>query len=259
MDPVRMVYNYLDKQNIEEVNNFRKPSVRFRPSELDDCPRKIYYRLGGNRPMAVPGKVSLYGQDGDISHDTVRWLMKRAGVKMDGLLFDDTTGEVKELLEFKRDWEHKGKKFVISGRADGAIEVDGEWMLLEIKSVDGMKWQGINKAWMKGELREYLLKGNFGKYRKYLIQCEICMRVLGYDKAYLVFKDRSMCQIGCHNDKTGEITGVVLERDDALWAEALDTMAFVTRSLETNEPPMRLVEGSYQCGYCEFRDTCGRA
>jgi len=258
MDPIRQVYNYLDQQNIEEVKNFRKPSVRFRPSEMDDCPRKIFYRLGGNRPMAVPGKISLYGQDGDFCHDSVRWLMKNAGVELDGLEFDEATGNIKELVSFQKPWEHKGEKFVISGRADGLIKVGDEWMILEIKSVDGMKWRYLNDAWQKGNLLEYLATGNQGKYRKYLVQCEISMRVLGYEHVYLVFKDRSMCQIGCHNDKTGEIAGVVLERNDVLWEDILGTMYMVNKSLRTNVAPMQLVEGSYQCGFCEFRDTCGR-
>jgi hypothetical protein len=258
MDPIKQVYQYLDQQNIAEVTNFRKPSVRFRPSEMDDCPRKIFYRLGGNKPMPVPGKISLYGQDGDISHDSVRWLMKRAGVKLDGLEFDEVSGSINELIAFKKDWEHKGEKFVISGRADGLIEVDGEWMILEIKSVDGMKYRYLNDAWQKGKLMEYLLTGNQGKYKKYLVQCEISMRALGYEHVYLVFKDRSMCQIGCHNEKSGEISGVVLSRNDELWEETLNTMAYVNKSLRTNTPPMQLVEGSYQCGFCEHRVTCGR-
>jgi CRISPR/Cas system-associated exonuclease Cas4 (RecB family) len=253
-----MVYNYLDAQNIKEVHNYRKPSVRFRPSELDDCPRKIFYRLGGNLPMPVPGKISLYGQDGDISHDSVRWLMKNAGVELDGLEFDETTGAVRELVSFKKDWEHKGEHFVISGRSDGLVKVDDEWMILEIKSMDGMKWRYINEAWMKGNLMEYLMTGNHGKYRKFLVQCEVSMRVLGYKHVYLVFKDRSMCQIGCHHAKTGEITGIVLSRNDELWDDTLNTMSMVNKALHTNTPPMQLVEGSHQCGYCEFRDTCGR-
>jgi len=258
MDPIKQVYKYLDEQHIDEVRNFRKPSVRFRPSEMDDCPRKTYYRLGGNKPMPVPGKISLYGQDGDICHDTVRWLMKNAGVELDGLEFNEVDGSVKELVAFQKPWEHKGEKFVISGRADGLIKVNDEWMLLEIKSVDGMKYRYLNEAWSKGTIMDYLMSGNSGKYKKYLVQCEVCMRALDIQRTYLVFKDRSMCQIGCHNEKTKDIAGVILERNDALWDAVLNKMAHINKALRTNEPPMRLVEGSYECSYCEFRDTCGR-
>lgn len=259
MDPVTQLYKYLDQQNIDEVETFRRPTPRFRLSELDNCPRRIYYRHEGVRPMALPGFVSLFGMDGDIAHDQVRWLLRKAGVKLGGLEFNEDTGEIVELLQFRKAWQHRGEDFTIAGRADGEIEVGGENMLLEIKSVDGFKYQGISRAYNKGEILEYLETGNNGKFRKFLIQSEVGMRMLDYQHTYLLLKDRSLCTIGLRDEKHNiHEGGIILSRNDKLWEEALNTMAYVSKCRRIGDAPMRHIEGHYECGQCEFRDTCGR-
>ena len=260
-DPTTVLYEYLDRCNREEVATYRPRGRRFNPSSIDRCERAIFYKHSGVVPRVVPGFVSLYGQDGDICHDSVRWLLKKAGVLLKGLDFDEESGEIKETMYFRKKVMHKGVEVEVSGRADGLIFHDdyAEWMPLEIKSLDGFKYQYIQRAYQKGELHDYLLNGNKGRYAKWYMQTTLTSKLLGYDKTYFLLKDRSMCQIGLY-DKVNDLReGFVLDVDDALYERMLDKMVRVTAQVDSGEPtPLMLcpLEGSYECGICDFNHIC---
>lgn len=256
MEPVTQVYQYLDKQNKLEAEYVRKPSSRYRLSELGDCARRIKYRHEGTETQAVPGFVSLFGQDGDIAHDSVRWLMRKAGVELDGLHFNEETGEIKETMFCRKTIEHKGIPIDITGRADGMVRYDDEWMLLEIKSIDGWKSKYLNDAYNKGEFLSYLENGSSGKMAKFLDQCEAAMRCFNFDKTYLVMKDRSMCQIGSHDTKHDVREGFVLHRDDERWERIKNKLAMIEKAKADGTDLLRMTEGHWQCQQCPFSDKC---
>jgi hypothetical protein len=266
MDPVTQVYEFLDKENVREAMiPFRKTN-KYRMSEIGNCPRRIKYRHVGYpgieeaKQEATPGFVSLFGQDGDIAHDSVRWLMKKAGVELGGLRFN-TDGTIDETVFIKKVVEHKGEKLLFVGRTDGYVKIDGEWHLLEIKSIDGWKASYLNKAYNKGEFIDYLLEGSSGKMAKFLDQCEASMRLKDYEgqkitKTCLVIKDRSMCQIGCHDTKNDIRESFILHRDDERWEVIKDRMAMIEKSKREGTELMRHTEGHWECQQCPFANHC---
>jgi len=263
MDPVTRLYEYLDECNREEVATYTQRGRRFNPSGIHQCPRAIAYKHLGHVPRVVPGFISLYGQDGEICHDSVRWLLKRAGVPLRGLEFDETTGRIKELLYFRKDVTHNGQTFTVSGRADGEIflEDTDEWAPLEIKSIDGFKYRYILQAYQRGELHDYLMNGNKGSYKKWYMQTTLTSHMLGYDKTYMLFKDRSLCQIGMY-DKVNDLRegGCIMPVDKELLNEMFSKAAFITEYVNKDElPPLMLcpTEGSYECKtLCSYNHIC---
>ena len=263
MDPTTRLYKYLDECNREEVATYTQRGRRFNPSSIDKCPRALYYKHTGKVPRVVPGFISLYGQDGDICHDSVRWLLKKAGVPLKGLNFDSETGVIEETMYFRKEVTHAGETFIISGRADGLIYLEDtdEWIPLEIKSIDGFKYKYILAAYQKGELHDYLLTGNKGKYKKWYQQTTLTAHSLGYDKTYMLFKDRSLCQIGMY-DKVNDLRegGCIMPVQMELYNSMLNKMAMVTKAVDDNEPPPLSIcplEGSYECDrLCSYNHIC---
>jgi len=261
MDPTTQLYEYLDRCNREEVASYRHRGRRFNPSSIQGCAREIFYQHMGEVPRVVPGFISLYGQDGDICHDSVRWLLKQAGVQLDWLDFNDETGTIEETGYFRKTVTHNDQTFEVSGRADGLIYLEDtdEWMPLEIKSIDGFKYKYILKAYQEGDLLNYLKTGNKGKYLKWLWQTTLTSSLAGYDKTYLLFKDRSLCQIGLH-DRVNDVRegGCILDVDKELLATMMDKMADITKAVDDGVPPhFGFIEGSYECDtLCSYNHIC---
>jgi len=263
VDPTTRLYQYLDDCNREEVATYRMRGRRFNPSGMHQCPRAIYYKHSGEVPRVVPGFISLYGQDGDICHDSVRWLLKKAGVPLKGLTFDEDTGVIEETMYFRKEVTFEGETFTVSGRADGLIYLEDtdEWMPLEIKSIDGFKYKYILGAYQKGNLHEYLQTGNKGNYKKWYQQTTLTSKSLGYDKTYMLLKDRSLCQIGMH-DKVNDLRegGIIMDVDEELYTSMLRKMAMINKAVDKAEPvPLSLcpVEGSYECDrLCSYNHIC---
>jgi CRISPR/Cas system-associated exonuclease Cas4 (RecB family) len=251
MDPVQKLYKHLDKLNLERAGGTKRPSSRFRPSEISQCARRVWYRQGGGQMPAEEGFLRLYGMDGNICHDTVRLLLRDAGVELAGLKFNDD-GSVEELDFFRDTITHKGETFQVSGRGDGRIKVDDTWMYLEIKSLDAYKAKWLNIRYQEGEIREYLYK----KYPNFVQQCTLCAKHLGLPASYLILKDRSSCQIG-FADQEWERRGYVLPVDEDLYTQMLDKMAMITRMRREGVPPIReYTEGSKECKNCPFSEEC---
>lgn len=260
-DPITKVYDYLDKCNRDEVATyqFSASKRRFNPSSIANCSRQLYYEMTGEVPRIIPGFISLYGQDGDISHDSVRWLMKQAGVVMDWLEFDETTGRIEEKGYFRKEIEHNGERFTVSGRADGLVYLEDldKSLPLEIKSVDGFKAKYIQSAYEKGNLLDYLHTGNSGKYYKWLCQMTLTSKMMGYDATYLVLKDRSLCQIGVRDVVNDVREGFIVPVDEALYVELLNKMAVISKMIREKTPPIReYLDGDYDCRICNFNHIC---
>ena len=258
MDPITQMYKYYGQQLALRHGGITKPSNRFRPSEMHGCARAIFYRMKGGLEKA-PGRPSGFpiSRDGDLAHDILRWDLRNAGVELDWLEFNEVTGEVKETKDFKYPIELNGKEYLISGRCDGLIKVEGEWMPLEIKSLNGFGFKYILKAYNDGRKWEYLED----KYYKYLVQTMLCADSLGYDKTYLIIKDRSSCQSGMHDEANDfREGGFIIKNDPEVLKRTRGKMQIVADALDADVPPMHgYIEGSKECGWCDFAKVCGRA
>lgn len=259
MDPVTQVYKYLDTKNREDAQFPRPSRGKFRPSEVHQCSREIWYRHNDKPKKVVPGFVSLYGMDGDLAHKSTHWLLYRAGVDIRGIEFNEETGEAKEKDFFKKTIVHNGETLVISGRGDGRVFYYGHEHLLEIKSVDGFKYKHMLAAYQRGELIKYLKEGNKGKYFKFFQQSMLTAYCLGLDSIYLLMKDRSLCQLGMHNEVSDlREGGAVIPFDEEILTNTLDKLARIEKAKREGIAPDReFTEGSYECDrLCAFGHIC---
>jgi len=254
MEPITRLYEWFGEQESKRTGEITQPSNRFRPSEMGGCSRAIFYRMRGGL-VVEPGRPHMYpiSEDGDIGHDIVRWNLRKAGVELDWLDFDEVTGKVVETQAFKYPMDIDGKEYLISGRCDGKIKVHGRWMPLEIKTLNGFGFKYILKAYNEGRILEYLED----KYTKYLIQTVLCADSLGYDETYLIIKDRSSCQVGMHDEANDFREGLIIKNDPALLERMKKKMRSIAKSLETNtEPPRAYTEKSRECGWCPYKEMC---
>jgi len=194
----------------------------------------------------------MYSRDGDLLHDDVRFLLRDAGVELDWLIFNDDR-TVTETMSFKKEYEIDGKPFVISGRCDGKIKVNDEWMPLEIKTLNGFKYKYVNLAYNKGEILDYL----YNKCHNYLVQTMLCADSLGFDRSYLLIKDRSSCQFGFHDETNDYREGIIIENDKELLDKVYTKMNRIGHALNTGVlPPQDFLEKSKECGWCPYQKTC---
>lgn len=262
MDPVAQTYAMLDADVEKETENWRPPPRRFRASESNACSREIWYRHMGYRPSPSAGKMSLYGSDGDLAHDALRMLMRKAGVKLFGLEFKDD-GTIEETINIRETVEHNGEEFVIACRADGGVTIDGVDHALEIKSISGFAYSWMDKVFhgkASLDMRRRYGTGNDGirayiaeKYKKFLTQSHLTAWAAKLQGVYLVIKDRSSCQFGF-----GESNEALrYEVDMDIVNPVLDKFAMITRLCRDGTPPVReYVKSSKDCGYCNFSHHC---
>ena len=256
MDPVTQTYQWFAEQESKKAGEITEPSNRFWPSEMGGCSRAIYYRMRGGL-VQPPGRAHMYpiSEDGDIAHDSVRWNLRKAGVELDWLDFNEETNTIVETKSFQYPMTLHGKEYVISGRCDGRIKVDGEWMPLEIKSLNGFGYKYVLKAYNEGRILDYISE----KYLKYLIQTLLCAESLGYDKTYLIIKDRSSCQFGLHDEANDVREGMIIHNDPVLLERLQKKMSSIAKSLHSDvEPPRAYTEKSKECGWCPYKEMCWR-
>lgn len=263
MDPVKQTYAMLDQQAMEEFTDGYKRAQRFRASEVDNCSRRIFYDVSGyEKDSAETGKQQLYGLYGDITHDVVRNLMRKAGVELDGLEFNED-GSVTELINLREQVSHNGVDLTIAARADGIVVVDGKRYGLEIKSVSGFVYDYMHKVYTGTASRKMTAQYGVGtkglrkyvatKYSKYLKQAHLTAYLAGLDGVYLVIADRSSCQFGFDGDGSA----LMYDLDMKIVDGVLSKLAMIQRKIRDGEPPMRdYTKGSKECGWCPFKERC---
>ena len=258
MDPIAKMYLARDEDAREEVRNYRKPSIRFRASELADCKRKIWYRLSGYIPTPRSGFKNDWSIDGDIHHDMVRQTMLHWGITLGGITQDEETGETHENKYIVTEFEYDDVKFNVSSRQDGWIEhedYDG-LIMMEIKSVGHWPHNYMVKAYEEGGAAgfvEYIKE----KKPEYVYQMNAGMAMNKDDHCYLVLKDRSNSHIGIHLNDGTVVGGVVFDYDPVLMEKIKRRCVAVKRAVIAGKPPMpEFTAGSKQCGYCPYYYAC---
>lgn len=272
MDPIKKLYQTMDAEAMDKVRQHRKPPTRFRPSEAADCVRKIWLRLNGQRPAPRTATSDMYGIKGDVDHDTTRQLLNHYSDPVLGVTYDEHGNGVEE-MGIKTDFDIEvpsggSVRVLVSGRADGAMVIDGEEVLLEIKGVGFYKYKWINEAWTDGYRPKGLGKALPGgdatvlrylqeKRKDWIYQCQTMMALTGHKKCYLIIVDRSTGCIGLHNEKTGDRTGVMLDFDPELWEEIKKKFAYIKYKLNAGTmPAAEFASGSVECTYCPFFYAC---
>lgn len=259
MDPIKRMYENRDAVAREKAARHSRPPQRFRASEVHDCARKIYYRLSGYAPAPRYAIDDDYGIDGDMQHDVVRWLMSQWGVALQGLDVDEN-GKIKEQASRIKTFTVDDLAFDVTGRIDGEIKVDDDWVLLEIKSVGYWPYKYMQDAFIAGgqeALTERIMSSSASA--GYIDQMHVCMAIYGMRKGYLLIKDRSGCKTGVHNTKTGDcVGGMVVEWDEERWQTILKRLHMIRVKVNTGVPPLAgFPPGSDDCKLrCPFVYLC---
>jgi CRISPR/Cas system-associated exonuclease Cas4 (RecB family) len=250
LDPVRIMYDYTQKK-IDDKLPYKRP-LRFRASEAGDCPRKIWYSLKNFEDSnGFTAFVQHVCDLGDVHHDLVRWRMKHAGIEMFDLAFDEEAGTIVETRQGKEFVRWGDNDILVSYRTDGGVVIDGKRAVLEIKTIDGMSYTYMEKAWKAGELVEYL-RGHV-KYKKYFLQAAISAKLAGLDYVYLLIENRSLGQIGFG----GQNSELFYKVTDADFEDAMNNFSFVTDMITDDTVPMQpYTKSSQPCKFCPHRDRC---
>jgi hypothetical protein len=265
MDPIKKTYQFLDERELVKFEGWKPRPMRFNPSSISQCSRRLAYSNNGTEPDGpMAGFLSQYGPAGDFYHDQVRKEMRAAGCEMYGLkLRKDGTIEETDIV--KTQFEHNGELITISGRGDGRIKIDGVMHYLEGKSVDAFKYRWMEEYYQKGYKDfdpgpESLVAYIKEKYPNFVEQCNMMMapEMLYLPAAYVVVINRSNCQFGFANkDYTEREGGIILPFDPELWERQKNKMAFIAKSVrEGTLPVQEETEGSKACGQCPFEKRC---
>lgn len=259
MDPIQQLYNKRNEVARAKAGQYHKPPIRFRASEVHDCARQIWYRLSGYAPAPRYAIDDDFGIDGDVQHDVARWLMHQWGVPLRGLNIGED-GKIAEQESRIKSFTVDELPFDVTGRIDGEVSVEGEWMLLEIKSVGYWPYKYMQDAFISGGV-DALRARLYEKHPGYIDQMHVCMAIYGMRKGYLVIKDRSGCKLGVHNTATGDcVGGIVVEWDEERWQGLLKRMHMIRRKVTEGTPPMQgHVAGSDECKRCPFLYLCHAA
>lgn len=265
MDPVKQMYDKIQRDLDEQHEGYSPPPVRFRASESGDCSRRIWYRLSGFKPEKPKSVfMELLTSMGDLMHDVLRWRFKNAGVEMFDLTFDEETGTVVEDNQRAVVVSYNDEKFTVSFRADGGVVIDGVPHVLEVKSIDGFSYSAMKRVFDNGgwpALIEYLRDDTLGsknrgdKYAKWFGQATITgmLSKPPVTHGYIVVGDRSMGQFGF--DGSNEGMSVELCHEDL--TRTLAKFAYISKAVRDGEPPMpEYMQTSKECSYCPFFNRC---
>ena len=259
MDPIKRMYLARDEDAREDIRGYRKPSIRFRASELGNCRRQQWYRLSGYLPAPRTGFSNDWSIDGDVHHDVVRQMMLQWDIKLGGITLDPETGETVEAKYIVHEFEHDDCKFSVSSRQDGWIEhedYDNKLIMMEIKSVGHWVHHHMVKAYEEGGesgFKDYIAKKKPG----FIYQMNIGMEMQGDEHCYLVLKDRSNCHTGIHLPDGTVIGGVVFDKDPEIIEKVKRRCVAVKRAVMDAKPPMvEHTASANECGWCPFYYAC---
>jgi len=117
-----------------------------RLSQAGDCVRKIAYNvLGVDRTESTTARRQRVFAFGDLIHDMLRKELVDAGFTGDIPLTKEAEGEV-ELFVKVACGDDGPYGFTVTGHPDGVVDIDGEQMVLEIKSISPYGFREVVKT-----------------------------------------------------------------------------------------------------------------
>lgn len=247
------------KENRKKLLSYELPRPNFRASELNNCKRRMYYRLMGYVPTARTARGDDYGDDGDMHHDQMRKFMKKYGVKLSGLKFnkDGTVDEtVSKVLKVK----HDGIEFSIGMRLDGFIHLNNRKHLLEGKSMGFWKLKPIRETWERTECDANVLQYIEENRKDIMYQTHACMAATKVKSTYLLIKDRSDSAVGLHSYKNPDAIhgGCIIPFKQPVWNQLVRRLTAVQKAINDKVPPRpEYLPSTNECKlYCPFLHLC---
>jgi hypothetical protein len=193
----------------------------FYPSEADACRRQLCYWLLGYDPMPETPESAMRLYDGDYHGESIIYWLRKMGFEVDGV-----EGRMKKKFRLG------DVEFILSGRRDAMLRVDGAVMVLE------------NKGLSTHTLRRHELDIVNAGYRR---QGQLYMHVLKEKMCLFAIKDKNNSKIRMWDlgyDK--RVVRMVLKR----WKQvvvAVKKKKILDRDHE---------KGSLKCDWCRFNKEC---
>lgn len=267
-DPVWKIYRGLALESEAAVKNFKRSAKRFRASEVSNCRRQLWYRLGGFVPLPKYPWVELVADAGNMFHDYFRHIAKHFGIEITGLKFNDDGTQTEDKFE-AREFTYDGSTFEISCRPDGYLQfedLDGK-TVMEIKSMTTFKFDALQRAWRKGGMAG-ALEHVKTEHASYAWQGNATALIKDADNVLLVCIDRNLNRIGLNSrdfpkqgtwDPTGgeRTSGAVWRVEEQDRGNILQKLSDVSKAIEAGTPPTpEYVDGSNECNQCPFWYAC---
>lgn len=265
-DPINKIYDGLVAEAEAAVKAYKKPSFRFRASEITDCRRKIFYRLSGYVPFPRRPWLALVAESGNLHHDYFRYLANHFDMGLKGVTFNED-GSQDELENQAKEFTYDGVTFTLSCRPDGLIDLPQGEAILEVKTMTTFQYEKINSAWKKA--------GNGGvlgflqlEKPSYLWQGNQTGLIMGRNYVYLMCIDRNLNRIGvsgvgfgkphtwdeADNPRAGGATWEIEDHDrENILAKASSVAQHV---VEGKPPVAEFTASSTECGQCDFFLYC---
>lgn len=267
-DPVWKVYEKLAEDAEHNVRHFQKGAKRFRASEVADCRRKIWYRVGGFVPQPKEPWLELVADSGNMHHDYAREIGNWAGMGITG--FEVVDGKQVEDRYSSKVFQYDGQEFELSCRPDGYINIPLETgpvrAIMEIKSMSAFAFNKAEGAFKKGP--QALMDLLLAEHTNYIWQGNVTAMIRDLEYVYLFCVGRSgnnfgFGQVGQLKPGTWDplrgrrAGGLVWQLEDRDRENILAKLADISRALQEGKPPQAdFADGSTQCGMCPFYVYC---
>ncbi len=192
---------------------------RYYPSEIGFCLRKIWY--GYRNPVPISPEVLKIFEAGNVMHDFV------------ATVFSSPRQKAVELLVEEMPFKMEKPEYTISGRVDDIViaKVNGEELLIEVKSSAAIKWTKTPQTWHVSQLQLY-------------------MHATGVHKGAILYVEKNTL-----DSKIFEINYSKEEADKVI--ARFDTLHKHLIAQTIPEPEARQNKNmSWMCKKCDYRKQC---
>ena len=186
------------------------------PSAIGNCLRRNYYTMTGAECQPLSPKVYRIFDNGHSAHTRLANYFRRAGV----------------LIAEEQPLRHEALN--IKGSADAIIDIDGERILIDFKTIKNYPF-------------DLMKKGSKELDKTYRYQINTYMWLLGLKKSFFVFE----------NKNTQDLHVEPCEYDEEIIDDIKDRIERLHKCIEDKAPPEKEYEPSnWHCEYCSFNKLC---
>ena len=200
--------SYYKKRNVE------KDRKGFYATDSGQCPRRIYFSFKKYPKLEVEPRILRVFHNGDFVHTRLGGALVEEGV-----------------IKSEKDIEVPiPENDLIRGRADAIVEINGEKVVVDFKSVNGVKFRTLEAPEIE-----------------HVKQVMIYMHFFNIKKGLLVYE--------CKN--TQDIKEFEIKYDENLVKEILEFFRVLRYQIENNQIPdvPDWVE-QWRCDYCPYLEEC---
>lgn len=207
-----MLKEIIDEYYLELGKQRKKPQKKFWISDVGECPRAIFFKFKEAPQRELEPNVLRIFERGDYIHEKIRRVLFARGLIQ--------ASEIQIPPE----------EF-ISGKADAILNIDGELYVLDIKSVDGRKFQTIQEPLIEN-----------------VYQLQLYLHFFKIKKGILLYESKD----------SSELKEFIIDYNENISKKLIFSIEKFFKKLEENTLPKRLDDYplNKKCQYCRFREIC---